>query len=171
MSYSITQSDTEAFTLTHAKYLAAKIATDLLRFTRFYRNPSIEEINNYEAEVTALLKARYLAKIIYGFHRNAKWVEALMYHALPDGTLVGDDDPGKIRPGTDVPGESFTSHFWGSDRWRALTQAEKERFYANLPIKRSSAVEMPVENGYWSKGLHYSAGGRGIARSTIVRHQ
>jgi hypothetical protein len=169
MSYSFTDSETETFTLTHAKYIAAKVATDLMRFTRFYKNPSIADINKYEEELTALLKGGYLDKVIYGFYRNGRWVEALMYQAMPDGTLASDDDPGKIRPGTDVPGESFTSHLWKNSKWNALSQDEKDRFYANLPIKRSSAPEMPLESGYWSSGLNYSAGGRGINRSTIVR--
>lgn len=171
MTTTITQTSTTTttFTLTHAKHIAAKVATDLMRFTRFYRNPSVEEINNYEIELTALLKGGYLDKVIYGFHRNGKWVEALMYHAAPDGTLVGDDDPGKIRPGTDVPGESFTSHLWRNARWYALSDAEKEAFYRDLPIKRSPSAVMELESGYWSTGLSYSAGGRGVTRSTIVR--
>src|SRR3989338_6418496 len=170
MSYSTTQtqSNSVTFTISHAKHIAAKVASDLMRFTRFYKNPSIAEINNYEIELTALLKAGYLDKVIYGFYRNDKWVEALMYHAAPDGTLVGDDDPGKIRPGTDVPGESFTSHLWRNSRWYELSQGEKEAFYAELPIKRSPSAVMELENGYWSSGLSYSAGGRSITRSTIV---
>jgi len=164
-----TYTSTTTFTLTHAKHIAAKVATDLMRFTRFYKNPSIADINNYEIELTALLKGGYLDKVIYGFYRNDKWVEALMYHAAPDGTLVGDDDPGKIRPGTDVPGESFTSHLWRNSRWYSLSDAEKEAFYRDLPIKRSSSAAMELESGYWATGLSYSAGGRGVTRSTIVR--
>lgn len=169
MSYTTTLTDTTTFTLTHAKHIAAKVAADLMRFTRYYKNPTVQEINDYETELTALLKAGYLDKVIYGFYRNDKWVEALMYHAAPDGTLVGDDDPGKIRPGTDVPGESFTSHLWRNSRWFELSQVEKEAFYANLPIKRSSSAVMELESGRWSSDLNYSAGGRGITRSTIVR--
>lgn len=169
MSYSTTQTNTTTFTLTHAKYIAASVATDLMRFTRFYKNPSIAEINNYEIELAALLKAGYLDKVVYGFYRNDKWVEALMYRAAPDGTLVRNDDPGKIRPGTDVPGELFTSHLWRNSRWFELSQAEKEAFYAELPIKRSPSAVMELESGRWSSDLNYSAGGRSITRSTIIR--
>jgi hypothetical protein len=169
MADSYTYSATETFTITHAKYIAAKVSTDLLRFTRFYHNPTVQLINDYEAELVALLKEGYLEKIIYGFHRGGKWVEALRYHVLPDGTLMSDDDPGKIRPGTDVPGEFFTSHLWRNKKWDDLTLAQQEAFYAPLPIKRVSSPEMPLESGYWSYGLSYSAGGRGLGRSTIVR--
>lgn len=169
MSDSYTLTATETFTVTHAKYIAAKVSTDLLRFTRFYRNPTVQEINDYEVELVALLKAGYIDRVIYGFHRDGKWVEALQYHVLPDGSLMGDDDPGKIRPGTDVPGESFTSQLWRNSRWHALSQAQQEAFYATIPIKRVSGTEMPLEKGHWSHGLSYSAGGRGIGRSTIIR--
>ncbi len=169
MSDSYTYNQTESFTLTHAKHIAAKVSTDLFRFTRFYKNPTVEEINNYEIELVALLNGGYLEKVIYGFHRNGKWVEALMYQALPDGTLMSDDDPGKIRPGTDVPGESFTSQLWKNSSWYNLSQAEQEAFYADLPIKRTNGPEMLLERGYWSNSLNYSAGGRGIIRSNIIR--
>jgi len=169
MSESYTTTETNTFTIVHAKHIAAKVATDLMRFTRFYKNPTVQEINDYEIELTVLLKGGYLEKVIYGFHRNGKWVEALQYHALPDGTLVGDDDPGKIRPESDVPGESFTSHLWKNSRWDKLSPSEKEAFYESIPITRENAPIMPLENGVWSSGLNYSAGGRGLNRSTIIR--
>jgi hypothetical protein len=167
---SYTYNSTETFTIAHAKHIAAKMATDLLRFTRFYRNPSLDAINKYEIELVALLKAGYLDKVTYGFKRDGKWVEALRYHALPDGTLVADDDPGKIRPGTDVPGESFSSYLTKNSRWDGLSPAEKEAFEASLPFKRVNAAEPPVHNGYWSHDRNYSAGGRGIGRSIIIRY-
>ena len=170
MTDSYTYDATETFTVAHAKHIAAKVAADLLRFTRFYRNPTLEAINNYEMELVALLKAGYLDKVIYGFQRDGKWVEALRYHALPDGTLMADDDPWKIRPGTDVPGESFGSYLTLNSRWDLLSSSEKEAFNLSLPIRRGNAAEPPVQNGYWSQDRNYSAGGRGIGRSTITRY-
>ena len=170
MSESYTYNTTETFNITHAKAIAAKVATDLLRFTRFYRNPTLEAINRYEIELTALLKAGYLDNVVYGFQREGKWVEALRYHALPDGTLVADDDPGKIRPGTEVPGESFTSFLTKNDRWNKLTSAEQAAFEASLPFKRVGMATPSIQNGYWSHDRNYTAGGRGIGRSTITRY-
>jgi hypothetical protein len=170
MSTSYTLNQTETFTLVHAKHIAAKVAADLLRFTRFYRKPTIEQIDMYELELVALLKAGYLDRVTYGFKREGKWVEALRYHALPDGTLVSDDDPGKIRPGSDVPDESFGSYLVKSKQWDNLSQSDKEAFLATLPINRGGADEPVIENGFWSHGQNYSAGGRGLGRSTIIRY-
>jgi hypothetical protein len=170
MTDSYTYNSTETFTIAHAKRIAAKVAADLLRFQRFYSKPTVEAINRYELELVALLKAGYLDKVIYGFKRDGKWVEALRYHALPDGTLMADDDPGKIRPRTDVPEASFGSFLTKNSRWDKLSPDEKEAFEASLPFRRLNADEPPILNGYWSNDRNYSAGGRGIGRSTLTRY-
>ena len=169
MSYSATQTATETFTITHAKHIAAKVATDLLRLNRFYGRPTIAEINDYETELTALIRYDYLDKVVYGYTRDAMWVEALMYRALSDGTLIADDDPGKLRPVENVPTGAFSSFVWWSSKYSQLSQDAKNSFYADLPFRRTDGPERQLESGYWSSDLNYSAGGRGIGRSTIIR--
>lgn len=166
MTYTTTETTT--FTLTHAKHIAAKVSTDLLRFTRYYKKPTVEQINRYEVELIAFLNAGYLDNVIYGYKRNGMWVEALRYHVI-DGELVGDDDPGKIRPGTDVPGESFGSYLTHNLKWFSLTAQQRAAFEASLPFSRQHATEPSLESGAWSRDLNYSAGGRGLGRSIIVR--
>jgi hypothetical protein len=169
MSTSYTYSGTETFSLTHAKHIAAKVATDLARFRRFYNAPTLEWINQYEAELIALLKDDYLLNVTYGFKRDGKWVEALRYHAVAGGNLVNDDDPGKIRPGIDVSGAHFTSYLNRNARWHGLSQVAKDAFESTLPFSRVGAEEPSLETGYWSYNHNYSAGGRGIGRSSIIR--
>jgi len=165
-SYTYTQ--TETFTITHAKHIASKVATDLLRLQRFYGSPSDQQINDYEEELAALLKADYLKEVIYGFKRNGCWVEALRYHALPGGNLT-NDDPGRILPGVDVSGATFGSFLIHNSRWYALTAAQQATFSSVLSIDRGHGAEPGLESGTWSSGLTYSAGGQGIGRSTIQR--
>jgi hypothetical protein len=159
---------TETFTVTHARHIASKVAADLLRFRRFYGHPPINEINEYEEELVALLKDDYLDEVTYGFKRNGQWVEALKYHALPGGRLV-NDDPGKIRPGVDVSNASFTSFLSRNSRWDNLSVDEKASFKAKLTLKRGYGQEPKLESGSWSTNSTYSAGGQGIGRSTITR--
>src|SRR5687767_2936138 len=110
MSYTYTQSGTETFTLLHARILASRVATDLRRFQRFYFAPADQAIADYEMELAQMLKNDVVETVIYGFKRYGKWTEATVrYMALPGGTLAADDDPGKIRPGLDVAGATFTS--------------------------------------------------------------
>lgn len=68
-SYSYTESRT--FTVTHARHMAAKVATDLKRMQRFYGKPSDENIADYESEATEMLRAGYLDTVTYGFKRTA----------------------------------------------------------------------------------------------------
>jgi hypothetical protein len=80
-----------------------------------------------------------------------------------------DDDPGKIRPGTDVPGENFGSYLVRNSRWDSLPKAEQDRFDASLPFSRNGVPEPELVSGRWSQDHTYSAQGRGITRSTIIR--
>ena len=81
-SYTISESIT--FTVTHARHMAAKIATDLKRIQRLYGWPSDREIAEYEGEAVAMMKAGYLAEVTYGFKRNGLWVEPTLKYAARD---------------------------------------------------------------------------------------
>jgi len=163
-----TYTQTETFTVTHARHIASKVATDLLRLQRFYGSPSDQQINAYEEELISLLKGDYLKEITYGFKRNGFWVEALRYHALPGGNLT-NDDPGKILPGIDVSETIFASYLVHNSRWYALTSEQQTAFYSALTIKRGHGTEPPLESGTWATSLIYSAGGQGVGRSMIIR--
>ena len=169
MSTSFSFTQTESFTITHARHIAAKVATDLLRFQRFYGRPSNTEIDAYEEELVALINQDYVRTVTYGFKRDGNWVIALRYRARSGGILLVDDDPGKIRPGEDVASAAFTSFLVYNLNWSFLSHQQQERFKATLPFQRSSGQEPGIENGWWADDLTYSAGGHGLGRSTLRR--
>lgn len=171
MSTTFSYSESESFSVTHARHIGAKVATDLLRFQRFYDEPLTATIDAYEEELVALLKADYLDSVTYGFQREGSWVAgaALRYHAIGGGALAADDDPGRLRPDADVTGAHFTSFLTRNWRWSALSDGERQRFEASLPFQRTSGSEPGVENGYWVADRTYSAGGRALSRATIRR--
>ena len=167
-SYTTTDTTSNTFTIAHAKYIASKVATDLLRFQRFYRSPSDAWIDKYEAELTVLLKYDAVDEVVYGFKRNGFWTMAsARYVALPGGSIRVDDDPGKIRPGLDVSGASFTSFLTYSSRWFALSPAERANIEHDLPFSRTTQNTPGLEAGYWAEDRNYVAGGRGLGRSTV----
>lgn len=168
MSTSYTFSDTISFTLTHAKYLASKVGTDLKRMQRFYGLPSDVSIGEYETELTELLKAGYLGTVTYGFRKSENWVEPALRYTARDlaGLTPNDDDPGKVRPGIDVTGAQFYSYLTYSAGWSKLTTAQQEAFRRTLPFSRTGANE-PGVNGYMVSDLTYSSGGRALNRSTL----
>lgn len=169
MGYSFTITESTTFTVTHARHLAAKVATDLKRMQRLYGKPTDERIAQFEGEVIELLRQGYLGKVIYGFKRNNEWVEpTLRYTAkdLANGNI--DDDPGRIRPNLNIDGAEFHSYLTYSSAWYRLTDAERQAVEEKLPLQRTGAPEPKVSAGsYFVDDKTYSSGGRALGRSSI----
>jgi len=168
MSISFTVTETTTFTLTHAKHMAAKVATDLKRLQRLYGSPSDSRIADYETEVIALLKAGYLGTLTMGFWRNGDWIEPTVRYTARDlaGGTANDDDPGRIKPRRNIDGASFHSYLTYSASWDRLSAAEKEIFERTLPFHRSGAPE-PRVNGYLANDRTYSAGSQALDRASV----
>ena len=168
MTYSFTLSETETFTVTHARHMAAKVATDLQRMQRFYGYPSDDRIAEFEAEIMEFMKAGYLATVTYGFRRDGQWIEPTLRYTARDlaGSSANDDDPGKVRPSANTGNASFYSYMTYSSAWDALTDSEKAAFRKRLPFTRTGAPE-PGVNGYLSDDRTYSSGGRALNRASV----
>ncbi|HEX8533845.1 MAG TPA: hypothetical protein VF662_06725 [Allosphingosinicella sp.] len=168
MSSSYTLTDSLTFTVTHARQLAAKVATDLKRMQRFYGKPLDTDIASYEAEVTAFLKGGYLGTVTYGFKRNGNWIEPTLRYTARDlsGLAANDDDPGRVRPGRDVSNAAFYSYLTYSTAWYALTDAQRAAFRTTLPFDRQGAPE-PGVSGYLQSDRTYSSGGRALDRTSV----
>ncbi|ELQ6018623.1 hypothetical protein ACN5OL_003977 [Cronobacter sakazakii] len=166
-SYSYTVAETQTFSVTHARHMAAKVATDLRRMSRFYGYPSDADIESYEAELVVFLKAGYLGEVTYGFKKNNNWIEPTLRYTAGDLLSSGiDDDPGKIRPGKDVSGATFYSFMTYSSKYINATQSEKDNALKELPFKRVSA-QTPGIDGYLENDKTYSAGGRALTRTSV----
>lgn len=156
------------FTLTHAKYLAAKVATDLKRIQRFYGEPSDDRIQNYEEEIIALLKEGYLDTITYGFKKNGDWIKPTVRYKSTDfsGANALDDDPGRIPANHDVSGATFYSFLEKNSKWDALTSTQQKAFEDALSIDRGYG-STPGVGGYFGSDLSYSSGGQSLNRSSL----
>lgn len=168
MSYSLTITESSTFTVTHARHMAAKVATDLKRMQRFYGYPSDKRIADFEAEATALIKAGYLGTVAYGFQREGDWIEPTLRYTARDlaGESANDDDPGRIKPGANITGAIFTSYLTYSSAWYQLTPEEQDTFDATLPLWRNGAPE-PGIAGYLRYDRTYSSGGRALDRASV----
>lgn len=163
---SFTTTRTESFTRTHARKIASKVATDLRRLSRFYGRPGLVEIGEYEEELIELLKYDAINEVTYGFKEDGEWITAVKYKSV-DGALVEDGTPGQLRAGFDVSNAYFTSFLSYSDSWFELSQDERDTIKEGLAIQRSTGTEPGIKNGYWTRDLDYSAGGRALERSRI----
>ena len=166
MSYSYTATETKTFTITHANYLASKLATDLKRMQRFYASPSDMMIEKCEKEIAQYLKHGYLKKVSYGFKKDGNWIEPTLIYTASDIESSANDDPGKVRPGRDISGASFYSFLEYSNKWLGLSDSEKEQFNDGLPINRVTS-DTPGINGSLEDDRTYSSGGKALSRSSV----
>ena len=168
-SFSYTGTEAETFSVVHARRLASKVAADLKRFQRFYHGePDDLWIGRYERELVELLKRDAVSEIIYGFKRNGQWTEATVrYRALPGGLLDVDDDPGRVRPNLDVAGAVFTSFRSTNANYRTLSDRERLAIADAAGFSRVSQSAPSLERGFWVDDRTYTAGGRGLGRSTV----
>lgn len=165
MSTTYTVSTTSSFTLTHAKYLASKIAADLRQMQIFYGRPTDQEIEDYLTEAAVLLVSGYLKDVTYGFRSNGEWVMALKYDVRIGGVLA-DDRSGRVRPGVDVIGASWGSFLNYSDRYYGLSISERQRVHTLLPFSRSHGEEPRAHVRTLDKT--YSNGGVSLQRQMFT---
>lgn len=165
-SYSSTESTT--FTVTHARHMASKVATDLKRVQRFYGDPSDARIANYETELIELLKAGFLSEVTYGYQRNGAWIEPTLRYTAKDlqGMAANNDDPGKVRAGADVSNASFGSFLTYSSAYFTASEATRAALHRVLPFSRGDSSE-PGVSGYFSPDRTYSAGGQALNRQSV----
>ncbi len=163
---SYTYNETQAFTVTHAKYVAAKAATDLKRMQRFYGYPNDTDIVRYETEMIELLRNGYLGTVTYGFIKQGKWIEPTIIYNARELSAGIDDDPGRVPVGINIDGAHFYSYLTYSNKWDKLSWEEKDKFKKGLPFYRGGADE-PTINGYLSQDKTYASGGKSLNRSIV----
>jgi HORMA domain-containing protein len=163
-----TTTESTTFTITHAQYLASKVAADLKRMQRFYDAPSDADISSYEDELAKMLKGGYVDTVTYGFRRNGDWIEPTLRYTARElaGLASADDDPGRIRPHANIDGAAFHSYMTYTRAWDELGESLRIIFGATLPFVRKGAPE-PSVNGYMVDDRTYSAGGRALSRSSV----
>lgn len=157
----------ETFTVTHARYLASKVASDLFQMQLFYGKPSDQDINNYIEELVVLLLDGYLDSVDYGFKRDSKWVIVASYSAKFGSISTTDDRSGSVYSGADVTGAHWASYLRKSTKFYNLSQAEKDRVENLLPIKREGQPESGFHSGTWVTDRNYYNGGTSLERKVF----
>lgn len=170
MSGSYTFSESQTFTITHARQLASKVATDLKRIQRFYGSPGDDEIDAYENELIPMLKNGYLKDVTYGYRRNGTFIEPSLKYTAKElmGMEADDDDPGRVLPGANIKGAYFGSYMNYTSKWFALSEKERKEFEEQLPFGRVTAAQ-PKAEGNYIEDKTYSSGGQSLNRSSLKK--
>ncbi len=167
MSFTMTRTASESFTLTHAKYLASKVTADMVRCQQNYGRPTQSDINNYGTELALLLRDGYVAAYEFGFAQDDQRVLSWRYVVDSSGLSSTDDRPGRIVSGVAVASASYFNQLTFSGTWLALPQAERDRICTGLPIQRVTKNGPKDGRGYWASDLNYSASGVSLGRRTF----
>lgn len=164
MSYSYTITETESFTRTHAKRLAAKVAADMHQCQQFYDYPTDAEIEEFEQELVVLLLGGYIKSYEFGFQTsNGQRVVSWFYTVGLSGSLEGGRSGG-LFPTADISEAvpfNFLSH---SSAWFKLSQKERERIEASHPVQRVGGKPPQDGNGHWDTSRIYVSGGVAVTR-------
>jgi HORMA domain-containing protein len=167
MSFTMTRTASESFTLTHAKYLASKVTADMLRCQQNYGRPAQDDINNYGTELALLLRDGYVAAYEFGFSHDDQRLLSWHYVVDSSGISSTDDRPGRIVSGVAVASATWFNQLTFSSAWFALPQAERDRIRGGLPIQRVTKDSPKDGLGYWTSDLSYSANGISLGRRTF----
>jgi hypothetical protein len=168
MSFTMTRTASESFTLTYAKYLASKVTSDMWRCKQHYGRPTENNINDYGTELALMLRDGYVAGYEFGFERGDQRVLSWRYAVNSSGDLqAADDRPGGVVGGVDVSSASFFNQMTTSSSWSQLSQEERDRISGTLPFKRA-AKDGPKDGlGYWQEDRSYSSNGVSLSRKTF----
>lgn len=164
----MTRTATESFTLTHAKYLASKVTSDMWRCRQLYALPSEAQINDYGTELALMLRDGFVSEYEFGFLRDDQRLLCWRYCVTSGGDLSASDQrPGGLTAGVNVAGASFYNRMTWSAAWSQLTQEQRDLVLNNLPFRRVTKEGPNDGHGYWQEDRVYSSQGISMSRRTF----
>ena len=171
MTGTLTRSTSDSFTLTHAKYVGAKVGADLRIVANLYGKPDLEDIDDYVEEIALLLRDGYLGTADFGFRRSDTnaWKLRLRYTATTGGHLL-DNRPGNFPTTTAVAGLPFYSYLTYSTKFGLLATNQQNEIKQGLPVQRTGAPEPTATTGTFTSGHGYSRNGAGVSRGVYLAY-
>lgn len=168
MSFTMTRTASESFTLTYAKYLASKVTSDMWRCKQLYNRPTEDQINNYGTELALMLRDGYVEAYEFGFQKEDQRLLSWRYTVDSSGNLnASDDRPGGVVAGVAVSDAAFFNQMTWSAAWFDLSQEERDRISTGLPIKRVTKDGPKDGLGYWVEDRSYTSNGVSLSRKTF----
>jgi Bacterial HORMA domain family 1 len=167
MSFTMTRTVSESFTLTNSKHLASKVTTDMWRCQQNYKQPSAAQINDYGTELALRLRDGFVSEYEFGFKIGEERLLSWRYVVVNGDLTATDDRPGRIVSGVDVSLAKFFNQMTTSSKWGNLSAHDQERWEAFYPFRRTVNNGLKDGRGYWQKDLQYSSNGVLLPRETF----
>jgi hypothetical protein len=163
---SFTYTTTSTFTITHARYIASKVAADLHLCHRYHGRPSAGIIADYAEEFALFLAKGYVRQYEFGFKSDEKRILCWRY-TIDEYGGVTDNSPGSVVSTVDVSGTVYYNYLWHSSSWGTLSEAQQKAFESILPIHRTAGIAPTDGSGYWVSDKTYNSGGCSVSRQTF----
>jgi hypothetical protein len=165
VSYSYTAST--AFTIAHAREIASRVAADLNLCASYYGSPGRASIADYLEELALMIKGGYVTAYEFGFKRNDQRVVCWRYTVGATGALESDR-PGKVQAWVDTTGATHYNFMSYTSKWFDLSETERSKFKATLPIQRGTGTLPSDGLGYWVSDKTYASGGFAATRQSFI---
>lgn len=156
-----------SFTITHARYLASKVAADMHLCAVYYGKPSETSIRQYAEELAQYLNAGYLEAYEFGYERSGVRVVTWRYTVDANGNITTDDRPGNVAAYVNISGATFFNHLTQNSAFFSLPESQQEAFKSRLPVQRTTGNPPSDGAGYWISDRNYYSGGCGVGRQTF----
>jgi hypothetical protein len=156
--------NSESFTVTHARKLAAKVTADMYNCMQHYKYPQASEIDRFTAELVVMLSHHCVSVYEFGFQTpEKKRVVSWRYTVSVTGDLEGGRSGG-LYATADISNAAWFNQMTYSEIWTALAPAEQEKIEALHEVSRVTKSGPSDGNGHWVTTRTYGAGGVSIVR-------
>jgi hypothetical protein len=162
MTSSYTNTDT--FTLTNAKKLAAKVTSDMHQCRQFYERPSEDEILQFQQELIVLLAGKYVSKYEFGFKTNDdKRIVSWLYEVTTAGDIEGGPSGG-LHAHANISKGKWFNFLTTNVNWSKLSEKDQTAVNAQHKVTRTTGEPPADGSGQWASDRTYVSGGVAITR-------
>jgi hypothetical protein len=156
--------NSESFTVTHARRLAAKVTADMYNCCQHYGSPSPDDRDRFTQELVVMLSNKYVSVYEFGFQTaEEKRVVSWRYTVTVAGDLEGGKSGGLLAT-ADISNATWFNQLTCNSNWFALNLAEQQKIRELHGVNRVNGSGPTDGEGHWTTTRTYGAGGVSIVR-------
>jgi len=156
--------NTESFTLTNAKKLAAKVSADMDQCRLHYGEPLETDIVRYRDELVVMLVEKCVSKYEFGYKTSdGKRIVSWQYAVNAAGDLEGGRSGGLFAT-ADVSKGSMFNFLWTNTTWDNLSDSGREKIRSQHAVRRGTGDPPSDGSGSWVRDRTYGSGGVALER-------